>query len=204
MVPADGHGPVIDMDQPPDDRQFTLPWRRIGLVLAVLALAAGAYAATHGGGPPAPRPAGAPKPPVTAESLEPAGECAGMPDGTVIQVGHGFANRAGSPVTAESVTLTATQPLRALRLRDEGRGQCGLPTATGAIVVQPGGTFNFTATFDLPATCPAVTELKFTVRWRADGADYSTPIDLAYLITELVPACHKSVPAAPVAPGSGR
>jgi hypothetical protein len=173
VVLGDDRGAVIDMDQPPDERQLALPWRRIGLVVVLLALAAGGYAATRGGVPAAPPTDVSQPSPVTAQALQPTGNQCGMSDSTVLQVGATLTNLSGSPVTAEAVILTS--PTSGLRLRDEGWGQCAqTPVPTGPLVVQPGETFWFNATFDLLAKCPAVGGLDFTVLSRVDGVDVST------------------------------
>jgi hypothetical protein len=194
IVPVDDRGAVIEMDRPADQRQLALPWRRIGLVGALLVLVAGGYAATRRHHPPEPPPVGIPQPPpITAQSLQPTGDQCTSSDATALQFGATLTNVSGEPLTAEAVTLEVTTPLRGLRLRDEGWGQCAAtPVATGPLAVRPGQTIWFHATFDLLTKCPAMDALDFTIVWRADGMSVTTPVVLDHPEAAL-PDCGQQV-----------
>jgi hypothetical protein len=178
VVQGDDRGAVIEMDQPADERQRALPWRRISLVVALLALAGGGYAASRGRSPAESPPVTATQPPPVEQAVQLSGGQCGMSDSSVLQVGATFTNVSREPVTAQAVTLDViTTPLHGLRLRGVAWGLCNAPpVATGPQVVPPGETFGFYATFDLLTKCPAMTALDFTIVWRADGMQFSTPV----------------------------
>lgn len=180
-------GPVIEMDQPPDDRQARLPWRWIAAVALLLAGGIGGYAlgdrhsraraAPATTGPPADVNAGGP-------DLEPGagvvvgGDTCAVLTGQVLQLGADISNVSFAPITLQSVTVGL--PMGGLHLKAQAWGTCGQspPLRDATPVLPPAGTLWFTATFDLLDTCPVPYPVLFTVKAVSNGRSTVTPVNV--------------------------
>lgn len=187
-------GPVIEMDQLPDDRQARLPWRRVAAVALLLVVGLGWYALGDRHGHPAgtgqtavdlpssaavtrPGRLGGPDLADGATILASGDTCTAL-TGPVLQVGADVSNVSGSPVAVTKVNTTLPQA-GGLRLLSQAWGECGEQSPpTGATqVVPPGGTLWFTATFELIQLCPTGYPVQFTVVSTRGGRQTFTPVD---------------------------
>lgn len=174
LSPAD-RVPVIEMDREPDQRQLRLPWRRIGMVVALLVAAVGGYLVGRGDRPPAPAaaPTHAARPP-SADTITPTGDRCAVPTSSTLQVGISITNLGDQPVTVSSVEVSL--PMGGLRLRTQGWGACGQTQPAAPRTVQPNQIVWLNATFDLPDGCPQPYPVGFTVVSTAGGGEARTPI----------------------------